>query len=245
MGLHPEFTSSSPASIEALGPIPQAALVISPHPDDDVIGCGGTLLSLISKGVRITVLQLTDGAGTKALEGVKPELRRTLRLKEAESVARFLGVEDLRLWALPDGQFEVTPELIERLRQLLDELKPGWIFVPFINDLHPDHLKGNQLLARALEVAGDRISKVLSYETWAVVPATHYCVTTQFLEKKAEALALYPIPMKVIDYIRFCARREAYHHWELFGGVGFAESFFSLTSTEFLTLEEEVIGEMK
>jgi len=159
-----------------------------------------------------------------------------LRLKEAENVARFLGVKDLRLWALPDGQFEVTPEVIERLRQLLDEVQPDWIFLPFINDLHPDHVKSNRLLARALEVASHTTSRVLSYETWAVVPATHYCVTTQFFEKKAEALALYPIPMKVVDYIRFCARREAYHHWEMFGGVGFAEAFFVVDPKQFLEI---------
>jgi len=226
--------------LDELIPKPKRILVLSPHPDDELIGCGGTILKYMSLGAEATILQLTDGANCAALLGAEPAIRATARLREAEQVARYLKVDDLRLWGLPDSVFQVDEALVTKMRDILVELNPDIIFIPFVNDLHRDHVKTNLLLFQALQsIANQSNVFVCSYETWAVVPGNAYMVTTEFFERKATALSLYPIPMKVVDYIEFCARREAYHHYNIKNSIGFIENFQLLDIPSYMKMMKD------
>jgi LmbE family N-acetylglucosaminyl deacetylase len=236
----PNSSNSPGKPLDELIPKPGRILVLSPHPDDELIGCGGTMLKYMSLGAEVTIVQLTDGSNCAALLGAKPDFRTTARLREAERVARNLKVDDLRLWSLTDTLFQVDKELVQKMRDLLVELKPDIIFIPFVNDLHHDHVKTNQLLFQALQLTGVHSNvSVCSYETWAVVPGNAFMDTTEFFERKATALSFYPIPMKVVDYIEFCARREAYHHYNIKNCIGFIENFQLLDVPSYLKMMKD------
>lgn len=232
---HPELHISSPEPLDRQVINPKNVLILSPHPDDEVIGCGGTIAKYVDTDVRVTIIQLTDGSDCAALRNADPVTRTTARLIEAKKVADYLNVSDVRFWKLADGHFNVDTALVEQMSKLLDELTPDIVFLPFINDLHRDHVLTNHLLFKALLKIDPLPSMAIcSYETWAVVPCNVFVSTTGFFERKAEALSYYPIPMKVKDYIQLCAMRDAYHHYEITREYGFAENFYFQTPQEFI-----------
>src|SRR5205814_7808571 len=117
-----------------------------PHPDDEIIGCGGTLAKLIAHGVHVTVIYATDGAQTASLLHASPEIRRTVRLDEARTVGEAMGFSSLVFWREDDAAFRERDDLIERLGALLLEIQPALIFTPFLTDSHRDH----RILSRIL-----------------------------------------------------------------------------------------------
>jgi len=230
-------------SLDSLLPLPRRILVLSPHPDDEIIGCGGTILKYQGKGVPVTIVQLTDGSNCAAVKGASPVFASTARLREAKKVANYIGISDLRLWAIPEDQFAKTADTEAKMDQVLDELKPDLIFLPFINDLHTDHVLTNRILAGSLSrLSFQSKITICAYETWSIVPVNSYVDISEFFTRKANALALYPIPMKVVDYITFCARRDAMHHWDICNSYGFTENFMAMDSRSYVALIQKHFG---
>ena len=217
-------------------------VVLSPHPDDETIGCGGTLLRFQEGGSRVAVIQLTDGSDTKALSESVESVRKTIRLEEAEVVSDLLGFSELILWKEKASSLEPTPENVEWLTVILNRLKPEAIFVPFINDLHPDHVAANKILVRSLQKAAIDLenTRIFSYEVWSLVPVNSYCRINSQMEQKAHALWRYRTAMKVVDYVSFCDSLNSYHSCKILGEMGYVEAFFSCTATDYLKIADSV-----
>lgn len=213
-------------------------LVISPHPDDEIIGCGGTLIKMLEEGSIVTVLQLTDGSNTLALKERLEYIRKTVRLEEARVVAENLGFAELILWEERGSHLKCTPDNVRKLADILDRLHPKVIFVPFINDMHPDHVMANEILRKSLEASTLNLleGNVLSYEVWSFVPPNFFCIIDSQFDKKAEMLMKYRTGMKVVDYVHFCESLNSYHAYTLLGKKGFAEVFLNLGAKAYVKL---------
>jgi len=130
----------------------ESAVVFAPHPDDEVLGCGGTILEKRRIGAPVTLVFMTDG-GLSHPTFIAPEELQPLRRAEAlESAARlgiastdviFLDFEDKGL----DAQAEAARA---RVAIILRELAPQQIFVPCAQDWHRDHVATNRIIRRAL-----------------------------------------------------------------------------------------------
>lgn len=128
---------------ELLMPHPRV-VIVSPHPDDEILGFGGLLQHLLYLDKKIVIITVTDGEG--CYPGSKhwsPERLRSIRPKESKAAMAELGwvVEDDLQWhwlALPDrGVGENKAQLIEHLRQLF---QPGdMVFTTWCRDGHADH----------------------------------------------------------------------------------------------------------
>jgi len=96
--------------------------VISPHPDDESIGCGGAIRSHVVCGASVRVVFLTSGE--KGGHGRSAE--ETIRIREAEArvAAQVLGVEDVDFWREPDGAFRATGALAARLGDMSRQWRP-------------------------------------------------------------------------------------------------------------------------
>ena len=213
-------------------------LVISPHPDDEIIGCGGTLIRLLEVGASVAVIQMTDGSASSALEAYPEDLRKTIRIQESEDVAESLGFSELILWKEKDNRLECTPINTERLKAVLDSFQPKLIFVPFFNDSHKDHVAANMILAESLKAANLDLNStsILSYEVWSLVPPNCYCMIDDQFKKKTQMLMKYRTGMKVIDYVHFCELLNSYEAYTFLIRKGFAETFLSLDSQAYLRL---------
>ena len=235
---NPEYSHLNLRQIDTEAYAYENVLVISPHPDDEIIGCGGTLIRMLEKGAKISVVQLTDGSNSCALKDFPEKMRKTIRLKEAKVVAENLGFAELLLFNEEDSHLKCTRDNIKKLSDILDRLHPKVIFVPFINDKHPDHIAANQILSKSLEFSSLDLPyvNVLSYEVWNFVPPNSFCIIDYQFDKKAEILMKYRMGMKAIDYVHFCESLNSYHAYKLLGKKGFIEVFFNLDAKSYMQL---------
>lgn len=171
-------------------------LVFSPHPDDETLGCGGTLARL-ALHCPIKVILVTDGSGAGGL----PDGAGAVRQAEFIRALAVLGVTDSMQLNQPDGNFQASSELARQVRALLGEYQPDWVFLPSPLDYHRDHVRIAAFLEPLCRQAAS-VTQLLFYEVWAPVPATHVVdITEQSLHKQA-ALAEHATAMSHGDYQR-------------------------------------------
>jgi LmbE family N-acetylglucosaminyl deacetylase len=157
------------------GRLPLRVLVIAPHPDDDAIGCGGTLTRLAARGARIAVTYVTDGSASHVKsKRFPPAVLRDVREGEARAALRVLGVRGRpQFLRAPDsGLADVAGTERERIVRALAgrivSLRARVIFWPWPRDPHPDHVATAQLAREALAACG-RHADVYFYRVWLPV----------------------------------------------------------------------------
>jgi len=236
LAAHADF---APDSAEPLDPSRYAGaevLVLAPHPDDEIIGCGGTLRRLIQAGARVTAVQATDGAASVALNHEPDARRRQVRLDEAQAVADAIGFADVEYWREPNGAFVPTEACAERLHALLGRLDPALILTPFVTDIHEEHLVLNRILASALERGGAGGAQVMGYEVWSLLPANAWCDVTEVTRFQEALLWRYVTAMKVDDFVQFCEARNFHHACTHLKRNGFVEAFHVVPASRFPAL---------
>ena len=185
-------------------PLPQAldlsvarkVLVFAPHPDDETLGCGGTLARLVPL-CPVKAVLVTDGSGGG---GLPPEAG-VLRQAEFVKALAVLGVTESMQLGQPDGSFQGGSELALRVKALLDDYRPDWVFLPSPLDYHRDHVRISAFLEPLCRRAPS-VRQLLFYEIWAPVPATHVVDITEQAGRKQAALAAHATAMPHGDYQR-------------------------------------------
>jgi LmbE family N-acetylglucosaminyl deacetylase len=153
-------------------------LVVAPHPDDDAIGCGGTIARSAGRGATVSVVYVTDGAASHPnSKRYPPEALRALREREAIEGLRRLGIATPPVFLrVPDGRVSHLSGrerdlAIAALEACIDESACEVVFGPWRDEPHPDHAGTAALLAEAL--ARRSPSPVaLSYAVWLEVDGT-------------------------------------------------------------------------
>ena len=123
-------------------------LVLSPHPDDEAIGCGGTLRKHIIDGDKVQVIFLTSGE--RGGHGMSEEETKRVREREAKDAAAILGYESFEFWRIPNGKLRVTKSTVERLQIKLSDWKPDFIYVTHDKEMHPEHRAAAGIVRKAL-----------------------------------------------------------------------------------------------
>ncbi|MGH2398206.1 MAG: bacillithiol biosynthesis deacetylase BshB1 [bacterium] len=116
-------------------------LAIGPHPDDVEIGMGGTVLVLRAGGHDVAVCDLTNGEPT-------PIGTPERRAREAASAAELLGVRRITL-EMPNRYLTDTVENRNRVAEVIRQVRPDLLFVPYWVDAHPDHVASSALCEAA------------------------------------------------------------------------------------------------
>jgi LmbE family N-acetylglucosaminyl deacetylase len=129
-------------------------LVLAPHPDDEIVGCGGSLIYHRSLGQTIACCYLTDGSrGDASTPGPRSQVAETRR-REARQVAQELGWSATEFWEYPDGDLPLDESSVNRLSRLLHRVEPDLIYVPAPWESHPDHYRAFEILVHVM--AGER-----------------------------------------------------------------------------------------
>ncbi len=160
----------------------ERVLVLAPHPDDEVLGCGGTLLRYIQDYSEVIVIYITDGR-----YGVVGQYTG-IREKEAEEAWKQYKIKQIFL-GFRDSN--ITEELTPRLKLILDSLKPDIIFTPWFLDMHADHKLTSYYLAQALTEISDYNPIISSYEVMYPLHANKTVNITQVFDNKLEVLSCY------------------------------------------------------
>jgi len=169
---------------------PMNVLVIAPHPDDEAIGCGGTIRRHATVGDRVFTVFLSSGE--LGLKSLPPEQACRHREMEAQAAAEILGVAGLTFLRRPDWSMrESIEETAKALRPILRQETAGLIYLPHPGEWHPDHGASLSIVRTALE-AEDHSPLLRCYEFWT--PLAHYdCVEdiTDTMPQKMCAVRCY------------------------------------------------------
>lgn len=151
---------------------PKPMMVIAPHQDDEVLGCGGLIALKRRAGVPVQIVFVTDGAASHDALTVRDAQLVTLRRQEAVRAATILGVDeaDVHFLDMPDGKLQVLDpderqRTIDALRRLLANARPQELYVPHRHDRTDDHEETYKLAMTAVRAAGLRVD-VYQYAVW-------------------------------------------------------------------------------
>jgi LmbE family N-acetylglucosaminyl deacetylase len=188
-------------------------LVVAAHPDDEVLGCGGTIARRAAEGHEVQVLILGEGATARG-PGV---VRAVERLAQAaRAAARILGAAPPVLCGLPDNRFDTLPllEVVQRVEREVRRLAPTLVYTHAAGDLNVDHaLTCRAVVTATRPVPGCAVTEVASFEVlssseWSfgtLAPpfrANDFVDVTATLATKVRALEAYADEMQPFPHPR-------------------------------------------
>lgn len=143
-------------------------LVVGPHPDDQELGMGGTIVRLVQQGHHVLLLDMTDGEPT-------PYGSRETREKEWTHAAHILGVQR-RLLDLKNREVEPSVAARHQVAGVIREHQASIVFLPYFEDAHPDHVATTRIVEDArfdakltrIDLPGEPI-----YPKWLIY---YYCM---------------------------------------------------------------------
>jgi len=134
------------------------AVVFAPHPDDETLGCGGTIARRLSEGYDISVVFLTDGRHSLTEYGITsrptPSEMSRIRIEDAIRALRILGLREKDLVSLDfeDKTLRKQERLVqERVVEILRDISPAEVFFPQENEYNVDHRITNMIVRKAIE----------------------------------------------------------------------------------------------
>lgn len=212
------------------------AVCIGAHPDDVEIGMGGTVARLTAEGARIAIVDLTDGEPT-------PHGTVEMRAKEAAEAARILGVTVRRTLSQPNRYLFDSVEARTELAEVLRELRPRALFVPYPTDAHPDHIAAAQIALGArfyskftkTTMAGEpfypqRVYRYMAVHMRLLAEPSFVIEIGPHLDTKLAALEAYRSQFQANEANAGIvpAMRQLAATWGALAGVEAGEPFFAL-----------------
>jgi LmbE family N-acetylglucosaminyl deacetylase len=179
-------------------------VVVSPHPDDEVIGCGGSLIKHGRIGAEITVITLGERLGC-ALEGA---ITQAQYRDEGAAAHRILGVVRHVAFELPARDFMVNQQLKLRLAEEFRRERPDIVYLPHQDEADAEHRQAHEVGLEALWMAqsvywnhlGTSIKPpaiILGYEVWTPLMKYQYAEDiSDVIDAKVEAMRCYKSQLK-------------------------------------------------
>lgn len=220
-----------PYEASALPAPARAVLVVAPHPDDEVFGCGGSAALYARAGIRVQALILTDGG----LWGVPPEGVSVVeaRKQEARQAAVALGCEEPVFGPYADRGLESGSALAELIASHARRIGADLVMAPSPWEIHPDHRAAAQGAIDA--VAGLGAGHMLAqYELGSPQQPNVLVDITPVWAQKARAMACFASQLAMQRYDRHVEALNAYRSYTLPGSVLYAEGMRVATAQEAL-----------
>ena len=213
-------------------------LVICAHPDDEVLGCGGTIARHTAGGDKVTLSFLTDGESARSTMTAE---RVKNRRKAAEAAASILGASATEFAQFPDNQLDTVPllDLARHVEELGFNYAPDTVYTHHGGDLNVDHRLVFQAVLTAFRPLGadPSVESILSFEVpssteWSspeigsdFVP-NHFVDISQTLDRKMAALDAYRDELRPFPHPRSSEALRALAAWRgANAGVKAAEAF--------------------
>jgi len=210
-------------------------LVIAPHPDDEVLGCGGTIKKLTSSGAEAVVVIASRGKA-----GLYSEERIMNVRNQAIEAHKVLGVKETIFYDFPAPELDLVSvsELSAALAGTIHDIRPDTVFLPHRGDIHHDHRAVfNAGLVASRPVNNCSVRNIFTYETvseteWAppfgddaFIPQLFVDITDEF-SSKIEAIRCYVSQIREFPNPRSARSLEALaNHRGSTVNVAFAEAF--------------------
>ena len=217
-------------------------LIVAAHPDDEVLGCGGTVAKMIANGAEVYSLILGEGVTSRQelrdRENCATELA-TLK-NTAEKANSILGIKEVVLCDFPDNRFDSVDliDIIKTVEKYKKKFNPDIIFTHYADDLNIDHsITTKAVLTATRPMQGENVKEIYAFETLSSTEWKYplsfspnfFVDITETIQTKKDAMAAYegelmdyphPRSLKCIDL--------AAEMWGVRTGTGKAEAFQTL-----------------
>lgn len=217
-------------------------VVVAAHPDDEVLGCGGTIARHVADGDQVTTIIVAEGSTSRQASRDRQSDADSLSvLKQAACRANAkLGVDDVRFLEFPDNRLDEVSrlDLVKALESELSDLRPDCVYTHSAADLNIDHqLIHEAVLTACRPIPGQVTKTILCFEVassteWRGAGGAAPFVPNWFvdisahLEAKASALQEYAAEMRPWPHARSLESLDALAKWRGASiGVGAAEAF--------------------
>ena len=214
-------------------------LIIAAHPDDEVLGCGGTIAKSSPNNDTYTLI-LGEGATSRDItERQKKEDVNRLR-KEAEHANKIIGVKKVFFESFPDNKFDTISllSMVKTVERYVQKIKPEVIYTHHRGDLNIDHrITFDAVLTACRPVENNPVKKILSFEVpssteWNIQMASTsfnpnvFEDITKTIDRKVEAMSVYQTEVRLPPHPRSIEKIKAFA--EARGGAAgmyYAEDF--------------------
>lgn len=214
-------------------------LIVAAHPDDEVLGCGGTAVRLANEGHKIYSLILGEGLTARGNTRDRARHKQALNTlkKQAYAANKAIGVRDVFLYDFADNRFDSVPllDITKIVEKVIEKVKPSLIFTHYKDDLNIDHkITYEATLTATRPLPGQMVHEIYSFEVlssteWnyplSFSPDTFFDIS-ETINYKIKAMNLYssevckfPHPRSV-EGIKLNAKT-----WGMKVGLKYAEAF--------------------
>lgn len=192
-------------------------LVIVAHPDDEILGMGGTIAKYVSSGVEVALLIVTDGSTSQYKNDSRLNEIIEGKKKETKSAAAILGITKVYYGGQPDMKLDMTEHTAVNavIEAVVDDFDPDIVYTHFEGDVNKDHQCVYQsTLVACRPVPGQKIKELYSFSVpssteWSpqnlktvFVPNFFVNIEGEFAEKKYRAMAEYKTELREFPHPR-------------------------------------------
>jgi LmbE family N-acetylglucosaminyl deacetylase len=144
-------------------------LIIAAHPDDEILGCGGTAAKLVKEAYTVRTLILGEGITSRDERRDRDGRDREINelKKSVEAANKIIGVKDAFICDFPDNRFDTVPllDIIKTIEKFKREASPDIVFTHHHADLNIDHQRTFQAVMTAFRpIKGERVKEIYSFE---------------------------------------------------------------------------------
>lgn len=229
------FTPTEPCAL----PAARKVLVLAPHPDDEIFGCGGAIALYARQAVPVHVHILTDGGGY-APQAQRAQIRATRQIESRQALAGLGSGIDCEFGTFQDRALLKESGLIAHVVALLEQHRPQLVIAPSPWEIHPDH----QACARAAAAAvmlWRRKAQVdvglMLYEIGSPLRANLLLDITSVWEAKERAMQSFASQLQQQDYLRHIEGLNAYRTYTLPREVRYAEAYHHLSADDLSAMD--------
>ncbi len=227
-------------------------LVIAAHPDDEVLGMGGTITKYVKKGHRVKIVIMATGIFSRRSyehtnstvynvdEDVLEKMAKQVQnlQKDAIKASRIMGVKDIEFFDFPDNEMDKVSnlEITKKIESEIDKFRPDLVFTHSQYDINIDHrIIYNATITATRPLSKFRVKDVISFE---VPSSTEWYFPSKFspnmfidinkeLTTKIKALSAYKTEIKDFPHPRSVEGLEVIaKHWGTVSGFNAAEAFY-------------------
>lgn len=201
-------------------------LVLAPHPDDEVFGCGGAIMRHVEDGDPVHVVIVTDG-GWQAETDSNPESYIHLRRNESLCASKILGYGTPVFLGLEDRKLSYGEALVRRIGKAIQDLGTNIVYAPSIYEMHPDH---RALALAAADAARSSGVTLVMYEVGVPLPPNRLLDITDLQTRKTEAMGCFNSQLVQRDYVGVIEALNRFRAYTLSKTVEAAEAYLCLAA---------------
>ena len=222
-------------------PAPSSVLIVAAHPDDEILGCGGTMARLAREGHEVRIAILAEGMSSRYPQREDADQQQLRHLHaRAQQAADKVGAKELVLCKLPDNRLDTVPllDVVKLVEELVTRFHPEVVYTHHPGDLNVDHgVVHRAVLTATRPLAGQCVREIYAFEVpssteWAfqrLEPSFRpnvFVDITATLETKIEALACYDTETRKFPHPRSAeALRAIATRWGSVAGLVAVEAF--------------------